>query len=114
MTQQISELTRKQLQIISLEDKIAVDNPVLSIESFVECIPFEALCFTAQKKRTLNPLAILSKLYDYCIVPASDRFSRKNGTGCSTLASLFVMRTQRSHICWQLCFIEIKIYFSNC
>ena len=54
-------LSRQQLQISSLEDKIALDNPVRFIEAFVEYISLEALVFTAQQKRTINPLDISSK-----------------------------------------------------
>ena len=58
--QHIAGLSRQQIQISSLEDKIALDNPVRFIEAFVEYVSLEALDFTAQKKRTLNPLDILS------------------------------------------------------
>ena len=39
----ISGIFRQQLQINSLEDKIALDNPVRFIEAFVEYISLEAL-----------------------------------------------------------------------
>ena len=52
-------LARLQLQISSLEDQIASDNPVRFIEAFVEYVSLEALGFTVQKKRTINPLAII-------------------------------------------------------
>jgi hypothetical protein len=45
-----------------------------------------------KKKRTLNPLEILSKLYDNCIFPTSDRFR-------STGVSWFVLRTKRNSSC---------------
>ena len=61
MMQHIAGLSRQQLQICSLEDKIALDNLVRFIKVFVEYISLEAFDFTAQKKRTLNPLAISSK-----------------------------------------------------
>ena len=54
--QHIAGLSRQQLQIRSLEDKIALDNPVRLIEAFVVHISLETLDFTAQKKRILNPL----------------------------------------------------------
>ena len=54
--QHIAGLSRQQLQISSLDDKIALDNPVRFIEAFVEYISLEALGFTVQKKRILNPL----------------------------------------------------------
>ena len=57
--QHIAGLSRQQLQICSLEDKIALDSPLRFIKTFVEFISLEALGFTAQKKRTLNPLDIL-------------------------------------------------------
>ena len=44
--QHIAGLSRQQLQISSLEDKIALDNPVRFIEAFVEYISLEALGFT--------------------------------------------------------------------
>lgn len=44
----ISGISRQQLQINSLEDKIALDNPVRFIEAFVEYISLEALGFTVQ------------------------------------------------------------------
>ena len=59
--QRIAGLSLKQLQISSLEDKIALDNRVRFIEAFVDYISLESLNFTAQKKRTLNPLDISSK-----------------------------------------------------
>ena len=49
--QHIARLSRQQLQICSLEDKIALDNPMRFIEAFVEYVSVEALGFTAQKKR---------------------------------------------------------------
>ena len=49
--QHIAGLSRQQLQICSLEDKIALYNPVRFIEAFVEYVSLEALGFTAQKKR---------------------------------------------------------------
>ena len=49
--QHIARLSRQQLQICSLEDKIALDNPMRFIEAFVEYVSLEALGFTAQKKR---------------------------------------------------------------
>ena len=49
--QHIDGLSRQQLQISSLEDKIALDNPVRFIEAFVAYVSLEALDFTAQKKR---------------------------------------------------------------
>ena len=59
--QDIAGLSRQQFQISSLEDKIALDNPVRCIEAFVKYISLESLDFTAQKKRILNPLDISSK-----------------------------------------------------
>jgi HJR/Mrr/RecB family endonuclease len=46
--QHISGTSRQQLQISSLEDKIASDNPIRFIEVFVEHISLEALGFTVQ------------------------------------------------------------------
>ena len=58
--QHIARLSRQQLQISSLEDKIALDNPVRFIEAFVEYISLKALDFTAQKKR-LSCLLLFSQ-----------------------------------------------------
>ena len=44
--QHITGISRQQLQISSLEDKIASDNPIRFIEAFVEHISLEALGFT--------------------------------------------------------------------
>ena len=43
----ITGLSRQQLQIGSVKDKIALDNPVRFIEAFVKYISLEALGFTA-------------------------------------------------------------------
>ena len=59
--QHIAGLSRQQLQISSLEDQIALDNPVRYIEAFVEYISLEALGFTVKKKRTINPIATIFK-----------------------------------------------------
>ena len=48
MMQSIAGLSRQQLQISSLEDKIALDNSVRFIEAFVKYISLEALGFTVQ------------------------------------------------------------------
>jgi hypothetical protein len=44
--QHISGISRQQLQIRSLEDKIALDNSVRFIEAFVKYISLEALGLT--------------------------------------------------------------------
>ena len=46
--QYIAGLSRKQLQISSLEDIVALYNPVRFIEAFVKHILLEALDFTVQ------------------------------------------------------------------
>jgi len=46
--QHISGISRQQLQISSLEDKIAFDNPIRFIEAFAENISLAALGFTAK------------------------------------------------------------------
>ena len=46
--QHISGISRQQLQISSLEDKIALENPVRFVEAFVENISLESLGFTVQ------------------------------------------------------------------
>ena len=48
----IAGLSRQQLQISSLEDKIALNNPVRFIEAFVEYISLEAIGFTVQNIKT--------------------------------------------------------------
>ncbi|MEL1242256.1 transposase, partial [Flavobacterium flavipallidum] len=50
--QHISGISRQQLQISSLEDKIASDNPVRFIEAFVEHISLESLGFKAKTIKT--------------------------------------------------------------
>ena len=52
MMQSVAGLSRKQLQICSLEDKIALDNLVRFIEVFVDYISLEALGFTMQTIKT--------------------------------------------------------------
>jgi hypothetical protein len=46
--QHISGISRQQLQLSSLEDKITLDNPVRFIEAFVEHISLEVLGFTTR------------------------------------------------------------------
>ena len=46
--QHIAGLSRQQLQISSLEDKIALDNSVRFIEAFVKYISLEVLGFMVQ------------------------------------------------------------------
>ena len=46
--QHISGISRQQLQISSLEDKISLDNPVCFMEAFVEHISLELLGFTTR------------------------------------------------------------------
>ena len=48
MMQHISGISRQQIQISSLEDKITSENPVRFIEAFVENISLQALDFTTQ------------------------------------------------------------------
>jgi len=74
--QHIAGLSRQQLQICSLEDKIALDSSLRFIEAFVKNISIEALGFTAQKKRTLNPLNILSQNFTRTlkVLTACNRF----------------------------------------
>ena len=65
----ISGIFRQQLQISSLEDKIALDNPVRFIEAFVEYISLEALGFTVQTiKSEMRPsfnAKLFLKIYVY-------------------------------------------------
>ena len=46
--QHISGISRQQLQISSLEDKITTENPVRFIEAFEENTSLQALGFTTQ------------------------------------------------------------------
>jgi len=46
--QHITGISRQQLQISSLEDKITTDNPIRFIEAFVEIISLESVGFTIQ------------------------------------------------------------------
>ena len=61
--QHIAGLSHQQLQIGSLEDKIALDNPVRFIEAFVKYISLESLGLTAQKKRLTCLLLFSLKAY---------------------------------------------------
>ncbi|SHN57555.1 Transposase domain [Flavobacterium fryxellicola] len=61
--QHISGISRKQLQISSLEDKIASDNPVRFIEAFVEHISLEALGFTVQTIKSEGHSSFDTKLF---------------------------------------------------
>jgi len=46
--QHITGISRQQLQINSLEDKIALENPVRFIEAFVKNISLKSVGFTIQ------------------------------------------------------------------
>ena len=61
--QHIAKLSRQQLQISSLEDKIALNNPVRFIEAFVEYISLEALGFTVQTIKTKGRPSFGTKLF---------------------------------------------------
>jgi len=50
--QHITGISRQQLQISSLEDKITTDNPVRFIEAFVENMSLQALGFIGQTIKT--------------------------------------------------------------
>ena len=67
--QHIQGISRHQLQISSLEDKITADNPVRFIESFVNHIDFERIGFQSKvlKKegRPSFTIAVFLKLYLY-------------------------------------------------
>ena len=66
--QHISGTSRQQLQISSLEDKIASDNPIRFIEAFVEHISLEALGFTVQTVKSYRPsfdTKLFLKIYFY-------------------------------------------------
>ena len=58
----IAGLSRQQLQISSLEDKIALDNPVRCIEAFVEYILLEALGLMVQTIKTKGRPSFGTKL----------------------------------------------------
>ena len=61
--QRIAGLSLKQLQISSLEDKIALYNPVRFIEAFTECILIEALGFTVQTIKSEGRPSCDTKLF---------------------------------------------------
>ena len=61
--QHITGLSRQQLQISSLEDKIALDNPVRFIEAFVEYISLEALGFMVQTIKSEGRPSFDTKLF---------------------------------------------------
>ena len=61
--QHIAGLSRQQLQISSLKDKIALDNPVRFIEAFVEYISLETLGFTVQTIKTKGRPNFDTKLF---------------------------------------------------
>ena len=61
--QRIAGLSLKQLQISSLEDKIALYNPVRFIEAFAECILIEALGFTVQTIKSEGRPSLGTKLF---------------------------------------------------
>jgi hypothetical protein len=50
--QHITGISRQQLQLSSLEDRISPENPVRFIEAFVEHISLEALGFITKKTKT--------------------------------------------------------------
>ena len=50
--QHISGISRQQIQISSLEDKITSENPVRFIEAFIENISLQALGFTNQGSKS--------------------------------------------------------------
>jgi len=59
----IAGLSRQQLQISSLEDKIALNNSVRFIEAFVEYISLEALGFTVQTIKSEGRRSFGTKLF---------------------------------------------------
>ena len=63
MMQHIAGLSRQQLQISSLEDKIALYNPVHFIKAFVEYISLEALGFTLQTIKSEGRPSCDTKLF---------------------------------------------------
>jgi hypothetical protein len=54
--QHIQEISRQQLQINSLEDKITLNNLVRFIEASVENISLEVLCFMSIPPQTVPPI----------------------------------------------------------
>jgi len=61
--QHIGGLSRHQLQISILDNKIALDNPVRFIEAFVEYISLEALGFTMQTIKSEGRPSFDTKLF---------------------------------------------------
>jgi len=69
--QHIIGISRQQLQISSLEDKITSDNLIRFIEAFVENISLQALGFTAQTIKTegrLSPACLPAGLIPKCFL----------------------------------------------
>ena len=56
-------ISRQQLQISSLEDKITQENPVRFIEAFVENISLEAIGFTVKTLKTEGRPSFDTKLF---------------------------------------------------
>ena len=65
--QHISGISRQQLQISSLEDKIALENPVRFVEAFVENISLESLGFTVQTIKSEVLLILTQKCFSKSI-----------------------------------------------
>ncbi|MFN3785182.1 MAG: transposase, partial [Spirosomataceae bacterium] len=61
--QHISGISRQQLQLSSLEDKITLDNPVRFIEAFVEHISLELLGFTTRILKSEGRPSFESKVF---------------------------------------------------
>ena len=61
--QYITGLSRQQLQICGLEDKIALDNSLRFIEAFVEYISLEALGFTVETIKSEGRPSFDTKLF---------------------------------------------------
>jgi hypothetical protein len=67
--QHITGISRQQLQISSLEDKIASDNPIRFIEAFVEHISLKALGFTVQTIKCAGRPNFDTKLFHKPFLP---------------------------------------------
>ena len=67
--QHITGISRQQLQISSLENKIASDNPIRFIEAFVEHISLEALGFTVITIKSEGRPSFDTKLFHKPILP---------------------------------------------
>lgn len=94
----ISGISRQQLQIISLEDKISLDNPIRFIEAFVDNISLEKLGFIAKtiksEGRPSFDIKVFLKIYLYGYLNGI-RSSRKLEKECIRNIELQLIRLEK-------------------